>query len=511
MNRLLLTFLFFPFNFALAQPGVLDYYFGNAGIALGSYSTQYSYAYAVAQQADGKIVVTGYLQDTTLSTFVTRFDTNGVVDATFSNPILVIGQLGDYGRAITVQPDGKIIIAGFADNLSTDIYVARLLPSGDLDSTFGTGGITITDFGNNTLDHAHDIALQADGKIIVTGWVLDQDINIALLRYNNDGTLDSTFGVNGKVSTDIDSMTQQAYSVAIQPDGKILVAGYTSTAVNGDNVVVIRYRTDGTIDPDFGVNGISNPAINQDDDGAYDMALQADGKIVLAGFNYTVIPFADNLLVRLDTTGALDHSFGQGGVVAMNFTNNDNYATSVLIQPDGKIITTGRAISATSDFLLARFKSDGQLDSTFGTLGFKLTSVASDEDYIYSSLLQPDQKIVVAGYYSNNLIENFAVARYNSDSTFNVSVSENNKIDIGIYPQPAGDELFVKYNSDSRNKPEVNIYNVVGEKFSCEVNKEVISQKQSMLKISSTELAPGIYVVEVDDAGRNFHFKFLKD
>ena len=512
MKRLLFFLLIIPFHIALAQPGVLDYSFGTAGIAFGPYTTQYSYAYGIAQQQDGKVVVTGYLQDTTLSTFVTRFDTNGVVDPTFSNPILVIGQLGDYGRAITVQPDGKILITGFADNTSTDIYVARLLSSGELDSTFGTGGIVMTDFGNNTLDHVHDMTLQPDGKILITGWVLDQDINIALLRYNTDGTLDSTFGVNGKVSTDIDSTTQEAYSVVVQPDGKILVAGYTSTPLFGDNLVVIRYLTDGSIDFSFGINGISMPAINQDNDGAYDMALQPDGKIVLGGYSYTVIPFGDNLVVRLDSTGDLDPSFGGTGVVTTDFTNNDSYATGVLIQPDGKIITTGRATSATSDFLLTRFKADGQLDSTFGTNGFRLTSVATGEDYIYGSLLQPDGKVVVAGYYSDNLIENFAVARYNSDSSFNVSVTGNYKNDIMVYPQPAGDELFVKYNAaTSGNKPEVNIYNVVGEKFLCEADHSISGRNQSMLKISCGFLDPGVYVLEVIDGGANFRVKILKD
>jgi len=503
MKRFLFCLLIIPFQVLLAQPGVLDYSFGTSGIALGPYITQYSYAYGIAQQPDGKILVTGYLEDTTLSTFVTRFDTNGVVDATFSNPILVLGQLGDYGRAIAVQPDEKILVTGFADNASLDIYVIRLLPSGDFDTTFGSGGITMTDFGSNTLDQAHDMVLQPDGKILVAGWSLNTDIDIALLRYNTDGSLDSSFGSNGKVSTDINNETQEGHAIALQPDGKILVAGLTFSSLNGNDLAVFRYLADGRIDSTFGVNGISVPPVNQDNDAANDIALQPDGKIVLAGYTYTVIPFSDNLIVRLDSSGNPDPSFGVSGIVSSNGVNNDCFSTSVLIQPDGKIITSGRAYATTSNFLLSRFNTDGQIDSTFGTNGFTYTSVANGEDFIYGSLLQPDGKIVVAGYYSDHLTENFAVARYNSDSSFNTSTAGYNKNDFVIYPQPANDNLFIRYDKPFSS---VCIYNLLGEKLTPSITVE-----NQLINVSCKSILPGVYILEINSGEIKSRVKFFKE
>ena len=513
MKRILYL-LIFSSTFLFAQPGTLDNTFGVSGIALSPYITQYSYAYAIAQQQDGKLLVTGYLDDNGLHTFITRYDTDGTVDTSFSNPILTVGQLGDYGRAIAIQPDGKIIVGGFADNATTDIFLVRRLPSGETDTTFGTGGVVTTDVGNNTVDHAHDIALQPDGKILVAGWTLSNDIDIALLRYNSDGSIDSTFGINGRVITDIDSVTQEGHAIALQPDGKILVAGLTISSMNFNHLAVFRYMPDGSKDSTFGVYGISIPPINIDDNAAYDMALQSDGKIVLAGYTYTVIPFGDVLVVRLDTLGNPDPDFGGTGIVSFNPTIDDCYATGVLIQPDGKIITTGRAYINSSNFLLARFTTDGQVDSAFGLEGHVYTSVAFEEDYIYGSVLQQDGKIVVAGYYTDNGIENFALARYLNDSSAATFINETAAgSGIIIYPQPAGDVLYITGgNSKIRSEnTEVKIFNIIGEEISRGIYNAVIRNGQSSIAADCKSLNPGVYIIEINSGGVMSRKKFLKE
>lgn len=510
MKRIIFFLLFSP-TFILAQPGSLDQSFGTSGISLSPYITQYSYAYGIAQQQDGKIVVTGYLEDNGLHTFITRYDTNGIVDTSFSNPILTIGQLGDYGRAITVQPDNKIIVAGFADNATTDISLVRRLPAGGSDTTFGTGGIVITDFGSNTVDHAHDVLLQPDGKILVTGWTSTNDVDIALLRYNSDGSPDSTFGTNGKVSTDIDSVTQEGNAIALQPDGKILVAGLTISVLNFYHSVVCRYMPDGSLDSSFGINGISVPPINVDDNVALDIVLQPDGKIVIAGYNFNIIPYGDVLLVRLDSLGNLDQTFGGGtGIVSFNSTNNDCYATGVMLQPDGKIITTGRGIDTTSNFMVTRFNSDGQVDSTFGTNGYVYTSVGVEEDYIYGSLLQADGKIVVAGYYSDNGLENFALARYNSDSSGFTSINENIMEEFIVYPQPAEESLHISlyYSKMKTENVQVDIFNITGQKLSSDY---ISKEGKSSLTVNCKFLHPGMYIIQVTSDGKVYRKKFLKE
>jgi uncharacterized delta-60 repeat protein len=512
MKRILFFLLICSNQMLFAQSGSLDQSFGVSGVALGPYISQYSYAYGIAQQQDGKIVVTGYLEDNGLHTFITRYDTNGIVDPTFSNPILTIGQLGDYGRAIAVQPDGKILVAGFADNATSDIFLVRRLPSGDADTTFGINGVVITDFGTSTIDHAHDMVLQPDGKILVAGWALQNDIDIALLRYNSDGSIDSSFGTNGRVSTDIDNSIQEGNAVALQPDGKILVAGLTISTLGFNNLSVFRYHADGSPDSTFGVNGISIPPVNIDDNAANDMALQSDGKIVLAGYTFTIIPYGDVLVVRLDTLGNPDPSFGGTGVVSMNSTFHDNFATGVLIQSDGKIITTGRAYNTTSDFQLARFYSDGQIDSAFGTDGHVHTSIGLEEDFIYASLLQQDGKIVVAGYYTDSGIENFAVARYRNNSPSTTSVNENIQDGFMIYPQPAVDVLYITYdNSETKiENVDVSVFNLTGEKLLSQEYPSVISHGQT-IAVDCKSLNSGIYILQINSGAGVLWKKFLKE
>jgi uncharacterized delta-60 repeat protein len=229
--------------------------------------------------------------------------------------------------------------------------------AGGLDPSFGLGGKVLTRFGSADA-RANAVAIQADGRIIVAGQ-LSPDGMLALARYDVDGTLDPAFGVAGKVTTDI---TAPGFAVAIQSDGKIVVAGG----------VLLRYNTNGTPDATFGGDGVVEAAL-------HDLALQADDKIVVAG---TIDGTSG--LARFLPDGTLDPTFAGDGVV-------DAFGGSPAIQPDGRIVAIGDAV-------LTRFNSDGSSDGSFGGDGTVSIGRSAAEYVFWNSdhAIQPDGKIVVA-------------------------------------------------------------------------------------------------------------------
>ena len=349
----------------------------------------------------------------------------GTLDETFGalgKVTTAIGSGNDTAQAIAVQPDGKILVAGGCITGSTyDFCLARYSPAGILDTSFGAGGIVITAIGSNH-SNATALALQPDGKIVITGNCFSINSDFCLARYNAVGALDATFGAGGKVITAIGSKDDGAVAVAVQPDGKIVVAGGCLGAINGD-FCLARYNAVGTLDTTFGADGKVITAIGSGTAIPHDLALQADGKIIVAGHCLGTIN-NDFCLARYDTVGMLDTSFGTGGAVITAAGGGEDYIWALAVQPDGKIVAGGNCNSSSSgpDFCLARYTTVGALDSTFGTGGMVTSSiVGGSSDYVRALALQPDGKIVVAGYCSVSKIS-FCLARYNPvgalDTTF---------------------------------------------------------------------------------------------
>jgi uncharacterized delta-60 repeat protein len=282
---------------------------------------------------------------------------------------------------------------------------------GDLDTTFGTGGRVTTDFSNNS-DVGRCVALQPDGKIILGGYArIGSNDNFALARYNSNGSLDTTFGTNGRVTTDFSNNTDQGYSVALQPDGKIILGGFTLVGSNR-NFGLARYYENGSLDTTFGTNGRVTTDFSNNTDQGYSVALQPDGKIILGGYAY--IGSNNNFaLARYNSNGSLDTTFGTNGRVTTDFSNNNDASWSVALQPDGKIILGGYArIGSNDNFALARYYENGSLDTTFGTNGRVTTDFSNNTDQGYSVALQPDGKIILGGYAYIGSNNNFALARY---------------------------------------------------------------------------------------------------
>ncbi len=323
---------------------------------------------------------------------------------------------------------------------------------GDLDPTFGSGGMVTTDI-NRSTDIANAVAIQTDGKLVVVGHTYKNNDfsgeDFVVTRYQTDGTLDTTFGIRGRVRTDFPGLAAVPSAVVIQPDGKIVVAGgaFPLFAFAG-NFEVVRYNPNGSLDPSFGSGGIVTTNFPQ---GSYAsaVALQPDGKIIAAGTVYVDFIIGDSsdtdfALARYNPDGTPDTTFGNGGQVSTDFAGFEDDAFSILIQPDGKIVAVGSANDPATfyDFAVARYLSNGTIDTTFG-VGGKVRTDFGDQNFdrARSAALQPDGRIVAAGFALSHGggVQNFAVARYTSSGVLDPTFSRDGitQIDFGNCCQSA--------------------------------------------------------------------------
>lgn len=350
---------------------------------------------------------------------------SGSLDTSFGTGGKTATSIGNYdtARAVIVQPDGKIVAAGFANNSTTlnDFALVRYNPNGTFDTGFGTGGKVTTDFPIGRTDTAYAAALQPDGKIVVagssyTGSSLSMDFAVA--RYNANGTLDAGFGTGGRVLTAVGSSYEEAYAVAVQADGKIIAAGYTGNGSNGNDFALVRYNANGTLDTSFGKSGKTIIDFSGGNDYIQDIVVQKDGKIVAAGHSSVELALA-----RFNSDGTPDESFGTYGKVVMAAVSTGH---GVALQSDGKIVVAGTVdrhnpdMTVNVDFALARFNVDGSIDEAFGSGGVVTTDFGSNSDYARDVVIQTDGKIVVAGEVLNiagNTNMDFAFARFNADGS----------------------------------------------------------------------------------------------
>jgi uncharacterized delta-60 repeat protein len=413
--------------------GDLDITFDGDGKVTTAVESFDDTARSVAIQSDGKIVVAGtsYIWGNAYDFALTRYNSDGSLDTTFDGDGKVTTNLGsshDEANSLAIQSDGKIVVAGYsyAGSLA-DFALARYNSNGSLDTTFDGDGKVTTDFGAG--DSAYSVAIQSDGKIVVggTSYSYNGSGNFALTRYNSNGSLDTTFDGDGKVTTDLGSSHDEAYSLAIQSDGKIVVAGSSYNGSNWD-FALARYNSDGSIDTTFDGDGKVTTAVGSFDDTARSLAIQSDGKIVVAGSSHNGSNW-DFALVLYNSNGSLDTTFDFDGKVTTAVGSSFDYAYSVAIQSDGKIVVAGRILNGSNwDFALTRYNSDGSLDTTFDGDGKVTTDVGSSDDEANSLAIQSDGKIVVAGCSNNGIYWDFALTRYNSEFNRNptdISLSSN--------------------------------------------------------------------------------------
>ena len=324
---------------------------------------------------------------------------------------------GGHAEAVVVQPDGMIVSAGGG----SDFNLTRYEPDGVLDEDFGTGGIVTTNLGGSDL--AMDVALQPDGKIVVVG---RSGSDWAIARYLTNGAVDDEFGPEGTgiVRTDFDgSTTDTANGVVVDPEGRIVVAGHARLLFQHD-FAVARYDESGILDPSFGGDGLVTTDLGTNTDIAHDVALDADGRIIVGG---EVRPSGGDFgLVRYESDGDVDTSFG-GGPVITDF-GREELLKGIAVRPDdGKIVVAGSASSGLSprDFALAMFDENGVPDTSIGDAGLVTTDVSPGQafghDFAEDLAIQADGKIVLAGRNTSDTFQDLAIVRYTRDGVVDAS------------------------------------------------------------------------------------------
>ncbi len=312
-----------------------------------------------------------------------------------------VGTGSSKARAVAVQSDGKIVAVGIG-NSESDMAIARYNDDGSLDTSFSGDGKDLQDFGIG-VDRAWDVALQGDGKIVVVGSAAAVGSqNFKVLRYLSDGTLEGH-------ATATFAGASVAHGVAIQSDGRIVVVGSTDA---GSAIAVARFTTSGILDSTFSGDGMVTTDFFWGVDEGWDVAIQPGGKIIVVG-SAAQDTLTEFVVLRYNVNGSLDTSFGSGGSTFVGFQNN-SYGRAVAIQPDGKIVVVGSS-STSSAIAVARLNSSGSLDTTFACDGRDERDFFWGVDEGWDVAIRSDGKILVAGSVFLDTLSEIAVLRYNTD------------------------------------------------------------------------------------------------
>jgi uncharacterized delta-60 repeat protein len=343
----LLVFLAAISSVVHAAPGEIDTTFAGVGKLKIGFGFGYDYGRAGVRQPDGKIIVAG---ETNYQALIARYNPDGSLDTTFDGDGIFLNSFG-FGielHSIALQPDGKLIIAGAAN---VDFFAARLNSNGSIDTSFGNNGIVKTNI--ISYDYAYSVALQADGKIVLAGVAnYLQSPRVGLVRYNPNGAPDTSFGNDGIVVTSVGLGGCRSYAAAIQPDGKIVAIVETSI---GD-FKVVRYLPNGSPDPSFDGDGIVTSDFGTREDIIRSIRLQPDGKIVAAGNHSTVMATGDDFAVaRYNPNGSPDAEWGTGGIVFTDFNNTLDKLNAIALDRFGRVVAVGESNELIG---MARYKSD---------------------------------------------------------------------------------------------------------------------------------------------------------
>jgi uncharacterized delta-60 repeat protein/uncharacterized repeat protein (TIGR01451 family) len=409
-----------------AADGDLDLTFGVNGEVVTDFGDPRDHPTGLVIDGSGRPVVAGAALVSGISSVaLARYTTAGALDATFGTNGRVVTTIGTAGAAatdVTIDHHGKIVIVGLSlvghpvgDVIyySPDFAVARYNEDGSLDTTFGTGGIVTQDMGLNA--RAMRVAIDANNKIVLAGYSSTTKWTMTVLRYNEDGSLDSSFANGGIAQTIVGADTGgQGYALAIDSSNRIVVAGVAYKSGGETDFALVRYNENGTLDSSFGSSGIviADVAVGE---AANAVAIDSSGRIVAAGFGSSAADQQPDFVVaRFASDGTLDTSFNGTGVVSTDFGGNDS-AVAVRTLASAKILVAGWTLNGGGDFALVRYNADGSLDATFGSGGTVTTDFGGDDRGV-ALAVAANGAAFVAGESSvqsgDNWYDRFALARY---------------------------------------------------------------------------------------------------
>lgn len=364
----------------------------------------------------------------------------GDLDPSFGTGGVVLGPFGTYFSDVVRQPDGKLVVAGQRATAPRGFLVARFETDGTLDATFGTGGMVATPIGTAQYAIADEVVLQPDGKIVAAGYYYQgtgSHVAFALARYETDGTLDATFGTGGIVTL-AGPGDQDAYALVLQSDGKLVAAGGGWNPSTSDwGSILARFETDGTLDATFGNGGVvTRPGSNINA-----ILQQPDGKLVAAGYyKQDIHHFTDFAVFRYETDGSPDPSFGTGGMVSTSIGPEWDEAFAIVRQADGGFVVGGWRWDDSTNYdlrlVVARYDAAGVLDATFGTGGIAQVPGAH-YDIPVGLTEQPNGKLVMAAHLSHDDVTKIAVVRWQPNGTLDPTFGDGGVVTTRVSGTPS--------------------------------------------------------------------------
>ncbi|MCZ2247168.1 MAG: T9SS type A sorting domain-containing protein [Bacteroidia bacterium] len=438
--------------------GQIDSTFGINGVAFSNFSMGAS-GTSIGIDNQQNIFAVGQISTSNQYDFAAvKFNNQGIIDTTFAtNGKFTVGfGIDDFCNSIAIQTDDKIIMGGYSSNWDgfninsffTQFSLIRILNNGTVDSTFGFNGKFELDM--NPIDcGAVAIALQSDGKIIAVGkYNNGSSLQVIAIRITTNGMLDTNFANNGIFRTQIDTLVKddETTCCVIQPDNKIVIGCYTNDQpLQGKVFGLIRLTENGFIDLNFGISGFVKTDIPLfANDYPKSVKVQSDGKILLAGAtqNSKVM-----VICRYNADGTLDNSFGNQGIDTLNISSGKDLIRDFLVLEDNKIILVGES---NNNACILRLNQFGKIDSTFNGTGINTYGNSANEGF-YNVHLMSSNKIVTAAYAkdSNQLFQ-LSVASYNSILFNGINTSESNLEYLAIYPNPSTQIIkFINLASNS--------------------------------------------------------------
>jgi uncharacterized delta-60 repeat protein len=501
-----------------SQTVSLDTTFGTAGKTTYSFSPSGDALNAIAIQEDNKILVSSLTQySVNGNIIISRFNSDGTLDLTFGvNGIVETQLVNETGASnlIKLQNDGKIIITGSKLNNSSfdsfDFATMRYNTDGSIDTFFGINGIVITDIdGKGDIGSAVDV--QSDNKIIVAGYSYlntNQNAHVSLVRYLSNGTLDTTFGSNGKLVLSLLASNSYDYTQCIKVlsnDNIIIGASTTALETLDDyhNFGVVKILSNGTVDTAFGNNGsVITDFGAKEFIGAVN---EFNGNIIAAGYS-TFSGGAKMAIAKYTVNGTLDATFGVNGIFYGNKNESTLYdaITSMKVLNSGKILCSGYTLNTTNaDFLLIQFNVDGSVDTGFNSTGYFMTDFANTNDLAGSIDIGPDGKIVCAGLTMIGANYVTGLARYELTTLANVSSIRES---FSVYPNPFTDFITITSNERNFSNATIELYDVNGRILS-----DFSTNDSTNFTIQMVEnLAAGNYILKISSGNKIESLKVIK-
>jgi len=436
---------------------------------------------------------------------VIKFNSTGAIDTSFATQGMFIYDFGfdDYSKSIAIQNDSLLLIAGYSytwdgfnvNSVYNQFSIIRLNLNGDLDSTFGVNGVYELNFDPNDCS-AVKILVETNGKILVVGNYSISNSNMFFaIRLTQNGSIDLTYGNSGIFQIQLDSLYK--YDVVtcavLQPDGKLLIGGQTSDVMfQGKVFGLIRLNESGTIDSTFGDFGIVKTNLPlSGNDYAYGIALQSDGKILMCGSAYNDKLFA---ICRYNIFGNLDLTFATNGIFTLDYSQYDDYLSSLIVQQDGKIVACGK--SHTKGCII-RVLSDGQIDSTFNFNG--INTIFTNGQSSLFSLAQFQSEGIISCGYAKDTSQIYQFSLVSLKSLLYIGIDQNTETlnNLNIYPNPTSDLLNINYTLTKNGKYQIQIINSLGQ-----IVKEVSNQQTAGTytnTIDTRHYSNGIYYIRFSD------------